>query len=95
MNDWLLSLDDGSLQEIGRLFDEMNGVSSAELGCNSPFEAVAKMISSGHGEEPEMVVEEQIDVPPVAPDGTPQQPKQVMHEEHIPVEEGMNPGMGQ
>lgn len=93
VKDWLLGLDVEEVSHVKRLFDELVAASAKELGDN-PFHVVASMMS-GSNEEPEVVVEEQVEVPPVAPDGTPQQPKQVTHEEHIPLEEGMKPGMGQ
>jgi predicted transcriptional regulator len=53
VKEWLYSLSDEEAQEVGRFFDEINGLSVVDVfaimkeqGCCSPFDIVAHMFTS-------------------------------------------------
>lgn len=92
VREWLYSLEDQELSEVGRLFDEINEMSAMDMKC-CPFRLVAEMLSGDSEEKPEqVVVEADISVPPVSPDGEKQCPMEVHQEQSLPVpNKGMEP----
>jgi hypothetical protein len=74
LRDWLYSLDEGSMSEVRRLFEEINDVSAMEFallmkssGACCPWRMIGDMFSPASQEEATIVVE-------VGPSEGPQEP---------------------